>query len=225
VILPKVDRSLFEQIVVVDGGSTDGTIEFCREQGLQVLIQPGRGVPDAEAHAFRHLTTDAMILFTPDGNSLPDLLPELCDRLEDGCDIVVASRYCGGARSDDDDAFTGLGNRLFTALVNVLFRARFTDVLVGLRAYRCDVIRRMNLPDMTDEFWLRRRWFYMNSWELAASIRAARLGLRVVEIPGTEPARIGGVRKLSIVRNGLGGLVQIVHDFVRFRPRAGVRRP
>ena len=91
----------------------------------------------------------------------------------------------------------------------------------GLRGYRRDAIARMNLPDMTDEFWLRRRWFYMNSWELGSSIRAARLGLSVVEIPGTEPARIGGVRKLSILRNGLGGLIQIVHDFVRFRRGSG----
>jgi glycosyltransferase involved in cell wall biosynthesis len=222
-VLPKIDRTLFAEIFVVDGGSTDGSVDVCTAHGLHVLTQPGRGLPDAETHAFRHLTADAMILFTPDGNSLPELLPELCAALAEGCDLVVASRYRGGARSDDDDALTGFGNRVFTALVNLLFRARFTDVMVGLRGYRSDAIRAMNLPGMTEEFWLRRRWFYMNSWELGSSIRAARLGLRVVEIPGIEPARIGGVRKLSILRNGLGGLLQIVHDFVRF-PRSGAPR-
>jgi glycosyltransferase involved in cell wall biosynthesis len=221
-VVPQLDRSLFDEILVVDGGSTDGTIEYCKEQGLTVLIQPGRGLPDAEEHAFRHLTTDAMILFTPDGNSLAELLPEMCARLRAGCDIVVASRYCGGARSDDDDAFTAVGNRVLTAIVNVLFRARFTDVMVGLRGYRRDAIERMNLPRMSEESALRRRWFYLNSWELGASIRAARLKLDVVEIPGTEPARIGGVRKLSIVRNGLGALGQIVSDFLFFhRPPPG----
>jgi len=217
-VLPKIDRSLFKEIIVVDGHSTDGTPEFCREQGLTVVFQPKTGIPDAEEAGFKHVTADAMILFTPDGNSLAEVLPPICDKLSEGYDIVVASRYCGGAQSEDDDFLTALGNRLFTATVNLLFRARFTDVLVGFRAYTCDAVRRMQLPDMTGECWFRREFRLVNSWELAASIRAARLKLKVAEIPADEPKRIGGVRKLSIIRNGCGGVSQIVYDFFLFRP-------
>lgn len=218
-ILPKIDRSLFNEIIVVDGRSTDGTIEYCKDQGLTVLIQPGLGIPDAESHAYNHSSGDVIIIFTPDGNSLPHLLPVLCNKIYEGYDMVIASRYFGGAQSEDDDFLTAIGNRLFTLIVNILFKASYTDTLVGLRAYRREAIERMNLSRIASESCLRARYFYMNSWELGSSIRAARLKLNVLEIPGDEPMRIGGKRKLSIIKNGFGGLVQILSDFCFYRKR------
>jgi glycosyltransferase involved in cell wall biosynthesis len=51
-VMPHVDRSLFSQIIVIDGGSTDGTLDYAREQGYTVMVQPKKGLPDAEDHAF-----------------------------------------------------------------------------------------------------------------------------------------------------------------------------
>lgn len=216
-VLPKIDHSLFKEIIVVDGKSDDGTVEYCREQGLKVLFQPRRGLPDAYEYAFSNITTDAIIIFTPDGNSLPELLPKLCVKLREGYDMVIASRYREGARSDDDDFMTAIGNRIFTFIVNFLFKFHYTDVLVGLRAYRREAIERMKLAGLSKENWLRRNFWRMNSWELGASIRAARLKLRIAEIPGDEPKRIGGQRKLSIFKNGLGAIFQIINDFFFFQ--------
>jgi glycosyltransferase involved in cell wall biosynthesis len=216
-ILPRINRSLFHEIIVVDGRSSDGTIEYCHEQGIVTLIQPGRGVADAENWAFLHSTGDGIIIFTPDGNSLPELLPTLCERLQEGYDMVIASRYLDGARSHDDDFFTAVGNFFFTTLVNLLFSARLTDALVGLRAYTRDAIERMELHYIGTENNFRKKYIYMNSWELGSSIRAARLKLRILEIPGDEPIRIGGVRKLSVTKNGLGALIQILYEFLFFR--------
>ncbi len=216
VTLPQIDRSLFAEIIVADGNSTDGTIEFCREQGLQVVIQPGIGVPDAEECAFKLLKSDAVITYTPDGNSLASLLPKMCELLKQDYDMVIASRYKDEATSEDDDFLTGIGNAGFTTVVNLLFRARYTDTLVGLRGYRSDAVRKMRLVGIGEENWLRRRFFQMNSWELGSSIRAARLKLKVVEIPGPEPKRIGGERKMSILKNGTGAVLQILNDFFCF---------
>jgi len=77
----------------------------------------------------------------------------------------------------------------------------------------------MGLPTMSAESKLRARYWLMNSWELAASIRAARCRIPVLEIPASEPKRIGGVRKMSVLRNGLGGLFQIMNDFFLFHPK------
>lgn len=217
-VMPHVDRSLFSQIIVIDGGSTDGTLDYAREQGYTVMVQPKKGLPDAEDHAFKEVTADALILFTPDGNSKPEILPQLIAKLEEGYDMVIASRYLGGAKSEDDDLFTGFGNWVFTKLINLLFGGRYTDTLVGLRAYRCEAMRSMQLPGMAEATPFRARYPLMNSWETGASIRAAKMRLRVCEIPGDEPARIGGVRKLSIIRNGFGTLFQILYDFLFFQP-------
>ncbi|MBI5368616.1 MAG: glycosyltransferase family 2 protein [Planctomycetes bacterium] len=218
-IWPLIDRSLFHEVIVADGSSTDGTVEYSRAQGLTVVTQPGKGLPDAEAAAYRHSRADALIVFTPDGNSLPELLAPMCAELRAGADVVVGSRYLGAATSADDDEVTGFGNAFFVTLVNLLFRRRYTDVLVALRGYRRSAIEQMGLATMDQENWLRQNFFLMNSWELGSTLRATRLGLRVVEVPGDEPARIGGERKLSIIRNGTACLLQIVFDFVAYRPQ------
>ena len=75
----------------------------------------------------------------------------------------------------------------------------------------------MRLHLQEEENWIRNRYFYVNSWEVASCMRAARLKMKVVDIPGDEPKRIGGVRKLSIIKNGSGCLTQIFMDFITFR--------
>jgi hypothetical protein len=79
---------------------------------------------------------DIIIEFPPDGNSLPEKIPEVIAAIEKGHDFVIVSRYKDGAKSHDDDFMTAIGNKLFTTLTNVLFRTSYTDVLVGYRAYR-----------------------------------------------------------------------------------------
>jgi hypothetical protein len=194
-------------------------VEYCREQGLTVLRQPKTLLPDAEGHGVKNMTSDAVIVFTPDGNSLPEALPTLCDKLCEGYDMVIASRYLGGAKSYDDDFFTAIGNWFFTGLVNLLFRSRFTDVLVGMRAYRLDAIYRMGIVGLEEESWLRRKYYYMSSWEVESCIRAARLRLKTADIPADEPKRIGGVRKMSIIRNGTAALVEILYTFLFYHPK------
>jgi len=217
-VLPRIDRSLFKEMIVVDGHSTDGTIEYAREQGLTVLLQPGIGLTDAQEHAYRHSTADVLIMFTPDGNSLPELLAPLCAKLAEGYDMVIVSRYLPPAKSEDDDVITAFGNWMFTRIINLLFGGHYTDVLVGFRGYTRAAVERMGLPQMTTASRFRRRFPRMNSWETGSSIRAARLKLKVAEIPGDEPKRIGGTRKLSIIRNGFGTVFQILYDFFFFRP-------
>ena len=136
--------------------------------------------------------------------------------------MVIVSRYAGSAKSYDDDFFTGFGNKLFTKIINILFKANYTDSLVMFRAFRQKAALKMRIHKQDEENKLRRLFFYLglkrkfyllNSWEIGSSIRAAKLGLRCNEIPGDEPKRIGGDRKMSIIFNGIGGLIQIFYEF------------
>src|SRR5262249_165687 len=126
-ILPQIDRSWCEQIIVVDGGSTDGTIEWCRENGFQVFVQTRKGIRFAYLEVLPHIKTDLIISISPDGNCPVEAIPRLLDKMQEGYDLVIGSRYLGEATSEDDDIVTGFGNWLFTKTVNILHRAHYTD--------------------------------------------------------------------------------------------------
>jgi hypothetical protein len=90
---------------------------------------------------------DVVVTFSPDGNSLPEKVPELLARIEDGYDLVIASRYTGDAESEDDILLTGSGNWLFTGAINVFFGSCYRDSLAIFRAYRKDIAERLELAD------------------------------------------------------------------------------
>ena len=96
-ILPMIDRSWIDQIVVADGNSTDGTQEYAREQGCEVVPQIGKGGRNAFRTAFPYVKGDIVITFSPNGKSVPELIPALVDKMREGHDMVIASRYAGPA--------------------------------------------------------------------------------------------------------------------------------
>lgn len=213
--IPRLKKEWYDALIVADGGSTDGTLEYCRENGVQAFVQSGKGLPNADEEALDRVQAEGIIvMMTPDGNSLPELVPQLAAKIREGYDMVIASRYLGGAKSEDDDAMTAFGNWMFTRLINLLFDGRYTDTLVGCRAFRREAMDKMGLRQITQASWLSKRFPRMNSWETGSSIRAAKLKLRVAEIPGDEPKRIGGERKMSIIKNGFGSLFQIVQELL-----------
>lgn len=206
VIIPQIRPEWVDEIIVIDGGSTDGTIEYVRSHGLRVESQSRRGFGAGMLQGLQQARGDVVIEFMPDGNSIPADIPRLIAKMEEGYDLVIASRYLGDAKSDDDDWLTGFGNSMFTAIVNVLFRSRYTDVLVGTRAFRRDkaLAMQFDAPGL--------------SWPCQSSMRFARAGLKITEIPAREPARIGGVRKMRPFKTGWEITTLILRDFLTYRP-------
>mgnify|MGYP000371400257 FL=1 len=211
-IMPLVKREWCDQIIVVDGGSTDGTIEWAREQGYEVYVQKQRGFRHAYTEVMPLVSGDVIITFSPDGNSISELIPDLISKISEGYDMVIVSRYLGSAKSDDDDVVTAFGNWLFTKTVNVLHGGNYTDVMVIYRAYRKQIVYDLEL-DKEEGYALAEKLFHTQiSWEPLLSVRAAKKNLKVTEIPGDEPPRIGGERKLQILRWGAAYYFQFIRE-------------
>lgn len=210
--MPRLKKEWYDELIVVDGGSTDGTLEYCKLNNHKVLMQSDKGLANAYEDAFNSSSGDIFVTITPDGNSLPELIPQLVEKIREGYDLAIASRYLGEARSYDDDIVTAFGNRMFTFIIDFLFNASYTDSLVAFRAYRRGAIEKMGLKHQLKFKWFRRLIFDRDSWETGSSIRAAKLKLKVCEIPGDEPLRIGGRRKMHIIKNGLGVVFQIISE-------------
>lgn len=201
VIMPRIKKEWYDQLVIVDGGSTDGTIEYAKEKGYSIFIQREKGTAAAFREVMEKVKGDCVIIFTPDGNSIPEKIPELIAKMKEGYDIVIVSRYREGAKSYDDDIITAFGNRMFTGLINLLFSSNITDSLVMYRAFRKNII--VNLKINTKVL----------SWPTQILLRAIKKKMKIGEIPGDEPPRIGGIRKMHPLKNGIMELTTILREF------------
>ncbi len=203
--MPQIKKEWYDELIIVDGGSTDGTLEYAREHGYPIFVQREKGAGAAFRESVESTTGDVIIVFSPDGNSLPEAIPLLIEKMKEGYDMVVASRYFGSAKSYDDDVVTAFGNWMFTTMVNILFEAKYTDLLVMFRAFRKEIVKNLDLGTRSP------------SWTTQMSIRCAKRKLKVAEIPADEPSRIGGKRKMRPFVNGLFELYMIIRELYRFR--------
>jgi len=217
IIMPKIKREWVDQILILDGGSTDGTIEYAKEHGYEIYVQKKKGFRYAYIEALHLIRGDIVITFSPDGNSIPDLIPALINKIKEGYDMVIASRYLDGAKSSDDDIFTRFGNWFFTRTVNVLFGAHYTDAMVIFRIYKKSLIYNLDLDKDISYTTPEKLFLCKISWEPLLSVRVAKRRLKIAEIFGREPQRIGGKRKLRVLQWGAAYYFQFIREVFCWR--------
>lgn len=211
-VMPLIKPEWVDQILIVDGQSSDGTAEYARAQGYDVVIQQKKGMRHAYMEAWPHVKGDVVLTFSPDGNSIPELIPACIAKMKEGYDMVIISRYAKGAKSYDDDVITGFGNWLFTTTINLLHGGHYTDAMVIYRAYRKDLIAELDL-DKDSSYEFEEKLFGTNvSWEPLLSVRCAKRKLKYTDIPGDEPAREGGERKLQVLRWGAAYMFEVLRE-------------
>lgn len=216
-IMPRIKREWFDEIVFVDGHSTDGTIEYIRKQGYSLFLEKMPGMRHGLAEVSNLIKSDVIVTFSPDGNCIPELIPELIEKMKIGYDMVIASRYAKAAKSYDDTWLTSFGNWMFTTVINILYGGKYTDTMNIYRAYKKSMISELDL-DKDFTYSLPERLFRTKiSWEPILSVRAARRKLKIAEIPGDEPERIGGKAKLKVLRWGSAYLFQVLIDILRWK--------
>lgn len=213
VVFPQIPKpgptAGFDDIVAIDGASTDGTVEFFQSHGVPVLGQSRRGRGDAFLQAFEKVDADAWIFFSPDGNEAIDDLPRFRPALDGGADLVIASRMMKGAVNEEDQSlfkWRKWANNGFNLLANGFFRKQgpfITDSINGFRAIRRDAARRLALDalDYTIEYQM--------------TIRALGLGLKIVEFPTVEGPRVAGETGAPSIPTGLRFLGRLRSELAR----------
>jgi glycosyltransferase involved in cell wall biosynthesis len=212
-IMPQIKREWVDQILFIDGQSTDGTLDYIKEQGYEYVVQQKRGMRNAYMEALPYVKGDVILTFSPDGNSVVEKIPECITKMKEGdYDMVIVSRYAPGAKSEDDDPVTAFGNWMFSTSISLFHGYRYADAMVIYRAFKKKLISELDL-DKDSSYAFEEKLFKTNiSWEPLMSIRAAKRKLKIAEIPGDEPARIGGERKLQVLRWGAAFMFQNLRE-------------
>ena len=185
----KVNESL-----VIDGGSTDGTIEFFQSKGISVIRQEVPGHGEAYKLGMRKASGDIIVFFGCDGNNRPEDIPALIQGVKEGNNLAIASRFGNGSHSFDVTPIRRFGNRLFVFLVNARWGSKLTDVFNEFRAIRRDSMQGLSLENSHFDL------------ELEMVIKAIKNNLKIIEVPTVEQPRIGGTAKLSAIKDGLMNL-------------------
>ena len=221
--------AMITEVIVVDGGSKDRTVEVARELRPDAVIvqQTRKGKGNALACGFAACTGDIIVMIDADGSTDPAEIPLFVDKLLNGDHFVKGSRFSHGGHSHDITRLRKLGNDGLNLVVNVLFRTHFTDLCYGYNAFWRAVVPALDLPDVN----LPRPSGGNKLWgdgfeiETMINIRAVAEKLKVGEVGSTEHERIHGESNLNTFRDGFRVLRTIFSEYgrMRSRRRAGLR--
>jgi hypothetical protein len=182
-LLRELPAGVVDEIVVVDGGSRDGTADAARAQGARVVVEPRRGYGRACATGAAATDTDVIVFLDGDGSDDPGALPTVLEPVLAGrAAIALGSRVRGEAGSQLPHQ--RFGNALVALLLRLVYGLRVHDV-PPMRAVRRDVLEGLALRELT------------YGWPTEMLVKAARAGHAVEEVEIRSRVRRGGRSKIS----------------------------
>jgi len=205
-VIARLPKGLLE-VILVDGNSTDATIEVAREliPAVRVFHQEGRGKGDALALGFAAARGDIIVMLDADGSADAAEIPRFVAALVAGADFVKGSRFAQGGGSSDITPTRRLGNRFLCGLVNRAYGMNYTDLCYGYNAFWADCLPALQLAWPGSPLPASGPAPFGAGFEVESTmnIRAAKAGLTVWEVPSFERPRIHGHSNLNAVRDGL----------------------
>jgi glycosyltransferase involved in cell wall biosynthesis len=196
-----------DEIVLVDGQSTDGTIEAARlvRPDIVVVEQHSRGKGLALQAGFAAATGDIIVMLDADGSMHPAEIGRYVALLASGFDFVKGSRFMAGASSVDITWLRRIGNNFLLYLTNAIYGTRFTDLCYGYCAFRREFLDRLALTATGFEI------------ESQLVARACINALRITEVPSLELRRRYGQSNLRTFRDGQRVLRTLLKEAYRSR--------
>lgn len=190
-VLNEIPSSVADEVLVVDGYSTDGTVELVKKMGYPVIFQEGVGYGAAFSTGVKYSRGDVLVLMDSDGSHNPKDIPLLLEKISTGYDVALGSRYLIGSRSYDDTLIRYIGNKLFTFLTNRIHRMNISDSLYMFVAAKRKVF---------DSIELKSKDF---GYCVEFPIKAYKAGFKFAEVPSSERKRIAGKSRVNAFWDGL----------------------
>lgn len=180
-----------EDILVVDGHSTDQTKKLVQKAHCRFFLDHGLGRGDGLRLGITKAKNDVILFFDADGSHEVEDIPKLVEPILKGkVDMVIGSRRTGGS-FDINPGFAGVfrsfGSDLLVAILNYRFKTKLTDILYSFRAIRKSIVPKLNLN--SNGFTI----------EQEMVIKCLKYHFRILEIPSREKARAWGKSKLKTI--------------------------
>lgn len=194
------------EVIVVDGNSTDGTVEQAEYLWPEVRIvkQTRSGKGNALACGFAAARGDIVVTVDADGSADPAEIPRFVAALVAGADYAKGTRFSDGGGSVDITRIRRLGNQALNGLVNLLYDAHHTDLCYGYNAIWRRHVDVFGLdPDAPPRPGGGRLWGDGFEIETLMTLRALQAKLTVVEVPSFEKPRLHGASNLNATTDGL----------------------
>jgi len=200
--------SCVDEVVIVDGLSTDGTPRVASDilPDAKIVYQTERGKGSALRCGFEAATGDILVMMDADGSADPSEIPAFVAALLDGADFAKGTRFHPDGGSSDITRLRAAGNLILSGSVNLLFRTEYSDLCYGYNAFWRHCLPAMSVDCTGFEV------------ETLINIRIARAGLVVREVPSFERSRIHGQSNLRTFRDGGRVMRTILRERLRRLP-------
>lgn len=179
-----------DEVLVVDGHSTDGTREIAEESNCRVILDNGLGKGDGVRCALKAAKGDIVVFFDADGSHEAKDIPKLVKPIIDKqADMVIASRLRGGSDEfvgDLNKLFRMTGGNIITTAINYRFGVWMSETQNGFRAINREVGLKLDLKEN------------ITTIEQEMVIKCLKMGYKIVEVPSHEYSRRSGDSKIKL---------------------------
>ena len=213
--IPKDEVS---EIILVDDGSADDTVEIARRLGLDVIVHPhnagyGANQKTGYMEALRH-GADVIVMLHPDGQYDPSIIPDMITAIESGADLVLGSRFLekGGALGGGMPLYKFLANRFLTAVENLALGLHLSEFHTGYRAYSRRLLETVPFLRNSNDF----------VFDTQVIFQAAHFGFNITEVP-VETRYFDEASSISLRRSVVYGLSTLWVAFRYILHRLGLQ--
>ncbi len=205
-VLESLPKTGIDAVLVIDGNSSDRTVEVAKNFGVQVVFQEGIGKGNAICQVFcnGYLDVDAVVLIDADGSMNPNEIPLFVKKLNSGFDVVKGSRFLGSGYSEDMSILRRIGNLFFVKTVKLLWASEYTDLCYGYAIFTKESIKKLSPILKSQNFEI----------ETEVFVKAKKIGLKIGEVPSVELIRKHGKSNLKAFTDGLRIFRTIINEIL-----------